>query len=298
MSRAEQQSRGRQAGGGSVAGPRRLRERVGDWIESPRIQGVIVALIVINAITLGLETSKTVMAVMGDALRVADRGILAVFAAEIALKLFGRGLGFFRSGWNLFDLVVVGIALVPATGSLSVLRSLRVLRVLRLVSAVRRLRMLVEALLQALPNIGWVAGLLLLVFYVFAVIGTKMFGDDFPEWFGTLGASFYTLFQIMTLESWSMGIARPVIEAHPYAWLYFVSFILTTAFTVLNLFIGIMVNAMQSAHWDEEEQLREAREAAARAEREEILNLLRGLNQRLERLEDSPQAQRPPASLD
>ncbi len=298
MSRAQQQGPVRQAAGEPVAGPGRLRKWVGDWIESSRVQGVIVALIVINAITLGLETSDTVMGVMGEALLVADQAILAVFVAEIALKLFGRGLVFFRNGWNLFDLVVVGIALLPATGSLSVLRSLRVLRVLRLLSAVRRLRMLVEALLQALPNIAWVAGLLLLVFYVFAVVGTKMFGDSFPDWFGTLGASFYTLFQIMTLESWSMGIARPVIEAHPYAWLYFVSFILTTAFTVLNLFIGIMVNAMQSAHWDEEEQLREAREAAARAEREEILNLLRGLNRRMERLEDAAPAQRPPASSD
>ncbi len=222
-----------------------LRARVGAWVTSRGVQRVIIALIVVNAITLGLETSSGVMARYGELLHLADRAILAVFVAEIAAKLFAFGWRFFRDPWNVFDFLVVGIALVPASGPLAVLRTLRVLRVLRLVSTVPRLRMIVEALLHAIPGIGAIAGLLLLIFYVGAVMATGLFGADFPEWFGSLGRSMYTLFQIMTLESWSMGIARPVMADYPYAWLFFVPFILIATFTMLNLFIAVIVNTMQ-----------------------------------------------------
>jgi len=185
------------------------------------------------------------MADYGDLLHVADRAILAVFVAEIAAKLFAFGWRFFRDPWNVFDFLVVGIALVPASGPLAVLRTLRVLRVLRLVSTVPRLRMVIEALLHAIPGIGAIAGLLLLIFYVSAVMATSLFSADFPDWFGHIGRSMYTLFQIMTLESWSMGIARPVMTEYPYAWAFFVPFILIATFTMLNLFIAVIVNTMQ-----------------------------------------------------
>jgi len=222
-----------------------LRERVGTWVTSPGVQRFIIALIVVNAVTLGLETSSAVMADYGDLLHVADRAILAVFVAEIAAKLFAFGWRFFRDPWNVFDFLVVGIALVPASGPLAVLRTLRVLRVLRLVSTVPRLRMVIEALLHAIPGIGAIAGLLLLIFYVSAVMATSLFSADFPDWFGHIGRSMYTLFQIMTLESWSMGIARPVMTEYPYAWAFFVPFILIATFTMLNLFIAVIVNTMQ-----------------------------------------------------
>ncbi len=227
------------------------RERVGAWIESDRIQGFIIALILINAVTLGLETSQSIMARHGDLLHALDRLILAVFVVEISLKLYAQGLGFFRRSWNLFDFTVVGLALIPASGPLAVLRALRVLRVLRLVSMVPRLRFVVEALLKALPGISSIGLLMLLLFYVFAVMSTGLFGERFPEWFGSIGASMYTLFQVMTLESWSMGIVRPVMEHYPYAWLFFVPFILVATFTMLNLFIGIIVDTMQTLHDDQ-----------------------------------------------
>src|SRR5690606_20701847 len=177
-----------------------------------------------------------------------NQGVLAVFVAELVIKLVAFGPRFFRSGWNVFDFLIVGIALVPASGPLQILRSLRILRVLRLLSTVQRLRMLVDSLLQALPGIGWTAALLLMMFYVFGVMGTELFGEQFPDWFGSLGKSAYTLFQIMTLESWSMGIARPVMETFPYAWAFFVPFILIATFTMLNLFIAVIVNAIQAEH--------------------------------------------------
>ncbi|MFN3544256.1 MAG: ion transporter [Thiobacillus sp.] len=224
------------------------RQALGAWIESRRVQNVIIALIVVNAVILGLETSPTVMAVAGPQLLALDKIILSVFVVEILIKLFAQGLGFFRRGWNVFDFLVVGIALVPASGPLAILRALRVLRVLRLLSMMPRLRLVVEALLHSLPGIGSIALLMVVIYYVAAVMATKLFGATHPDWFGSIWHSMYTLFQVMTLESWSMGIVRPVMESHPYAWLFFIPFILIATFTVLNLFIAIIVDAMQSMH--------------------------------------------------
>ena len=261
------------------------RGRLGRWIENGWPHYLILSLIVANAATLGLETSDAVVAEAGGWLRGFNAIVLAVFSVEILIKLVAFGPRFFRSGWNVMDFLVVAISLVPAAGPLSILRSLRILRVLRLLSTVRRLRQLTESLLSAIPSIGWITFMLGLVFYVFAVIGTELFGERIPDWFGNVGASMYTLFQVMTLESWSMGIARPVMEAYPHAWLYFVPFILISAFTILNLFIGIIVNSMQALHWEEEESRRQETEAKAHAEREEMLYLIRETAERLARIE-------------
>jgi voltage-gated sodium channel len=225
-----------------------LRQTLGAWVESSWVQNFIIGLIVINAIILGMETSPAIMAHIGPQLLALDSLILGVFVVEIGFKLIAQGPGFFRRGWNIFDFVVVGIALVPASGPLAILRALRILRVLRLLSMLPRLRFVVEALLHSLPGIGSIALLMVVVYYVAAVMATGLFGASHPEWFGSISHSMYTLFQIMTLESWSMGIVRPVMEDYPYAWLFFIPFILIATFTVLNLFIAIIVDAMQTMH--------------------------------------------------
>ncbi len=227
---------------------RTLRYRVGAWAESSRVSNFIVVLIVLNAITLGLETSTTAMAHFGDVLLAFDRLILGVFVAEITIKLFAFRWRFFREAWNVFDFLIVAIALVPASGPLAVMRVLRVLRVLRLLSLVPRLRFVVEALLRAIPGIASIGLLMLVLYYVFAVMATGLFGNTHPQWFGTIGRSMYTLFQIMTLESWSMGIVRPLMETQSYAWMFFIPFILIATFTILNLFIAIIVDTMQTMH--------------------------------------------------
>ena len=223
-------------------------------IERPLFQNVILALILVNAVTLGLETSPAVMAEYGAAIHRLDQALLTVFVIEIVLRLFVHRLRFFRDPWSVFDFLVVGIALLPATGQFSVLRALRVLRVLRILTIVPSMRRVVGALLGAVPGLLSIGLVLLLIYYVFAVIATNLFAAAFPEWFGTLGRSFYTLFQIMTLESWSMGISRPVMEQFPHAWLFFISFILIATFTMLNLFIAIIVNAMQTFSEDEHQE--------------------------------------------
>ena len=216
------------------------------WLDTPIFQRTILALIVINAVILGLETSSSVMQAAGRLILLVDKIILAVFVAELSLRLFVHRLAFWRDPWSVFDFAVVAIALVPATGPLAVLRALRVLRVLRMLTIVPSMRRVVGALLSAIPGLSSIALVLLLVFYVFGVIATHLFGALFPDWFGHLGRSLYTLFQVMTLESWSMGIARPVMEQAPWAWAFFIVFILFATFTMLNLFIAIIVNAMQT----------------------------------------------------
>ena len=225
-----------------------MRDRVEAFITNRRFEVVITALIIINAITLGLETSDAAMAAFGPVLLFIDRLVLWVFVVELVLRFYVYRTRFFHDPWRIFDFVIVGIALMPTTGNLSVLRALRILRVLRLVSMVPSLRRVVGGLIAALPGMGSITVLLALIFYVFSVVATKLYGDAFPEWFGTLPASAYSLFQIMTLESWSMGIVRPVMDAFPFAWAFFIPFILCTTFTVLNLFIGIIVSAMQAEH--------------------------------------------------
>lgn len=234
-----------------VSAPSGWRGQLRAFIEHRRVQQGIIALILINAVLLGLETSPAIMAAAGNVILAADRSILAIFVIEIALRLIVHGRRFWRDPWSIFDFAVVAIALIPASGPFAVLRALRVLRVLRLLTMVPSMRRVVGALLAAIPGLGSIAVVLLIIYYVFAVIATNLFAAAFPEWFGDLGRSLYTLFQIMTLESWSMGIARPVMEQYPYAWILFVLFILVATFTMLNLFIAIIVNAMQSFAEDE-----------------------------------------------
>lgn len=139
----------------------------------------------------------------------------------------------------------MAIALTPGAGVWAVLRSLRVLRVLRLLTAIPSLRKVVAAFIHSIPGLSGVMAVMAIFFYTTGVLATRLFGESHPQWFGSLGASLYTLFQVMTLESWSMGIVRPVMETHPWAFAFFVPFIIIATFTILNLFIGIIVSTMQ-----------------------------------------------------
>jgi voltage-gated sodium channel len=235
-----------------------LREAVRRRVEGPRVQRFIMFLIVINAVILGLETVPAAMTSFGTILLAVDQIILGVFVVEIALRIYAHRLAFFRDPWSIFDFAVVSIALVPASGPFAVLRALRILRVLRLLTLVPSMRRVVGALLASIPGLSSIALVLLLIYYVFAVIATKLFGENFPQWFGSIGESLYSLFQIMTLESWSMGIVRPVMVEHPNAWIFFIVFILIATFTMLNLFIAIIVNAMQTFTEQENQMRRDA----------------------------------------
>lgn len=224
------------------------RDAVGRFMESKFVGHFIIAVILLNAVILGLDTSPAITAQYGAALITADKICLGIFIVELLLKLFAQGVKFFTKPWNIFDTLIVGIALMPGSGSLAVLRALRVVRVFRLISVMPKLRFVVEALMSAVPGMLSIGALLAVVFYVSGVMAATLFGETFPQWFGGLPASLYTLFQIMTLESWSMGIVRPVMEKHWWAPAFFVPFILLSSFTVLNLFIAVIVDSMQTIH--------------------------------------------------
>ena len=224
-----------------------MRGKVRDLVESSIFRNTIMVIIIFNAATLGLGTSDRISANYGTLLSVIDRVVLTIFIIEVLLKFFAYRLKFFRSAWNIFDLAIVSIGLMPQSEGLSALRGLRAIRAMRLMTAFPQMRAVVQALLDALPGMGAVVIMLLIVFYVFGVMATIMYGNAFDEWFGTVGRSVYSLFQIMTLGSWSMGIVRPVMKEYPQAWSFFVPFIIITAFSVLNLFIGLLVNTMQAA---------------------------------------------------
>lgn len=250
-----------------------VRAKLADIVESHRFVNIIAALILLNAFTLGLETSDTVMSQYAGIIRTLDMAILLVFVVEITLKLFLYGPSFFRQGWNVFDFLVVGVALIPASGPYSVLRAFRVLRVLRLMSVVPQMRRVITALFLSIPGMASIIGVLTIIFYVAAVLATQIFGDhpsqEMHDLFGTIGDSMFTLFKIMTLEGWN-DIADTTIAAFPWAWIYFVIFIVVTSFAVLNLFIGIIVDAM---HIVQEEDLKGERTLAQNAAHKDSLAL-------------------------
>ncbi len=260
------------------------RRQLGDLLGALPVEKFLIALILVNALILGLETFPSIMASYGWLLKTLDKLILLIFVVEIGLRIVAHGPRFFRDAWSVFDFVVVAIALIPASGPLAVLRTLRVLRVLRILTLMPSMRRVVGGLVSAIPGLGSVVMLMVLIFYVASVIATGLFGENFPDWFGTLGQSGYTLFQVMTLESWSMGIARPVLEAHPLAWIFFVLFILITSFTMLNLFIAVIIDATQSEANSETNQHVDEQHDLTRAELAELRGEIAAMRQLLERL--------------
>jgi len=267
-----------------------VRAKAARLVLTPLFQRVVISLIVLNAITLGLETSASVMAVAGDALQALDAILLYLFSAELLLRIYAFRGRFFRDPWGIFDFAVVAIAWMPASGPLSVLRALRVLRVLRLVSVVPSLRNVVEAMLGALPGMGSIVLLMALIFYVFAVMATKLFGAEMDEQFGSLGASLFTLFQLMTLDDWA-NIVKPAMELQPYALVFFMPFIVVSTFVVLNLFIGVIVESIQTLRDDrgaDKIAAEDAAKSAARADMRALIQEVRALRGEVAALRAQP----------
>ncbi|NUT34257.1 MAG: ion transporter [Hamadaea sp.] len=267
-----------------VGGPQlNVREKLRRVVESRAFQHTITVVILLNAISLGCETSPWLTERYATVLHVVDVGALAIFVVELALRLFVYRLGFFRDPWNVFDLAIVSVALLPASAAFSVLRAMRILRVLRLVSVVPSMRRVVSALLTALPGMVSIAALLVLVLYVAGVMATKLFSRTAPEYFGNLGESVFTLFQIMTGDGWS-EVARQIMARQPLAWIFFIAFLVVSAFTVLNLFIAVAVSAMEAEHRAEEEGQVAAGRLTATVRNSDVLEEVRALRAELREL--------------
>lgn len=222
-----------------------FRTKLQALIETKAWNYSIISVILFNSALLGLGTSSELKESFGSLINALDALCLAIFTAELALRLACYRLEFFTNSerwWNIFDFLIVAVSLFAM--QYSVLRTLRILRILRLISSVPAMRVVIDAVLRTIPAMLSISALLSIFYYVYGVLCVEFFGQKFPEWFGTLPKALYTLFQIMTLESWSMGIVRPVMEVYPYAWLVFVSYIVIVGMIALNLIVGVIVNSL------------------------------------------------------
>jgi len=213
-------------------------------VNSRWFQGAVLVLIIINAVILGAETFASVDAAIGPMLRLVDRVILYIFVGEIILRILAEHGAYFRKGWNIFDFVIVLTSLLAATSGLAALRAFRVLRILRVITVIPRMRVVVSALLDAIPGIASVGVVMALIIYVFAVIAANLYGPQHPALFGDVFTAMYTLFQVMTLEGWP-DIAGAVAATHPHSWVFFITFVLIGTFTMLNLFVAIVVRVVE-----------------------------------------------------
>ncbi len=273
-----------------------LRARAARLVLSPLFQRVVIGLILFNAVTLGLETSESVMEAWGDVLHAIDTALLVLFTMELAIRIYAFRGRFFRDPWGLFDFVIVAISWMPDSGPLAVLRALRVLRVLRLVSIVPSLRNVVEAMLGALPGMGSIVLLMLLIYYVFAVMAVKLFAEAMPEQFGDLGTAALTLFQLMAMDDFG-NVVRQAMEHKPLAWLFFLPFTILATFVVLNLFIGVIVDSIQTlreqrggAEAASAQLAAEAARSDAHLDAQAVLAELRALRAEVQALRDQRQA--------
>ena len=268
-------------------------------VDSSVFQGIILFVIVFNSVIMGIETIRNLSDSAVSTLATINMVCLIIFIVEIVVKLLAYGLDYFKDPWNWFDVIIVGVSMASGLAFMSAFRAMRVLRVLKslkalrgtkLIGHVRKLQIIIDAIVKSIPSIGWTGVLLLLIYYIFALIGVNLFGEAFPDWFGTIGKAMYTLFQVMTLESWSMGISRPVMAEFSYAWAYFVPFVLLSSVVVMNVVVGIVVNAISevAAASAEEEKAEQAEDKAeASPTNDELITEIRSLREHLDRLEKS-----------
>ena len=277
-------------------------------IASRWFQNFILAMILFAGALVGLETIKTVVHEYGTLLKLFDQIVLLIFTVEIALKILAEGYKpwrFFKDGWNIFDFLIIGICLLPWQAPfLAVLRLVRILRVLRLVSVLPRLQLLVGALLKSLPSIGYVALLLSILFYIYAVLGVFLWGENDPERFGSLPIAFLTLFQCVTMEGWADIMHTQMWGCGQYvqagtnglciasrgmpivAPIYFISFIIMGTMIILNLFIGVMMNSLQEMQQEKEEFLKAQEVAKESPLQHELSDLIQQSHLISKRLED------------
>lgn len=250
----------------------------------------IIAIILLNAVILGLETSPDMVKNYGDVLMAGSDIILLLFIIEAAFKMLAVwpriGL-YFKDGWNVFDFSVIVFSLLPATGELAmVARLARLLRVMRLISTIPELRLIVTTLIRSLPGMGHVILLMGVVFYMYAVAGYHLFSAHDPQLWGSLGTSLLTLFRVVTLEDWT-DVMYTAMELNSYSWIYFVSFVVMGTFVIINLFIAVVLNNLDEA---KQERLKELEQPVSR---DEILDELRTTRQALARLQDKMERHQP-----
>ena len=254
-----------------------LKDKLRVFIEHKYTNNFILAVIIYNSIALGLLTYPSVCNRIGDFLLHTCFACVIIFTIEMFIKLYVYRGNFFKDGWNNFDFILVAMSWIPTGGVFSSFRAFRVLRALRtlrLVTRLQKLRLIVQAIIDSVPNVFWACLLLLLIFYIFAIMGTTLYAERFPEFFGTIGKTMATLFQMVTLDDWAAGIARPICAENPFGWIYFITFILISSFIVMNVIVGVIVNAIGEIS-EKSKLMRERKSRKSKSELERELGKLR-----------------------
>ena len=243
----------------------------------------IIVIIILNALLLGLGTSPAIEEQYGNWIQVLYEVALAIFVLEALLKMVAsspRVVGYFRDGWNVFDFLVVALALIPVTGQFATIaRLVRLLRVMRLVSTIKDLRVIVTALVSSIPSVGHVIMLMGIIVYIYAIIGIHLFSEHDPEHWRNVGIAVLTLFNIITFDGWT-DVMFTAMDLNPLAWVYFVSFVVVGTFVVINLFIAIIIDKMGDA------KLERILDQENPVSREELLQELRATKESLQKLEE------------
>lgn len=258
-----------------------VRKTLKSFIEHPQVNFVILFVIIINSIVLGMETSPIFTQRYGTLLQFVDFGFTLFFISELTIKIAAYGKDFFRSSWNLFDFFIIVFTALPFGGNISVLRAFRILRALRIMSLVPKLQLVIRGFFDSLWGLLSVGTVLILLLYVSAVLATILYGKSFPQFFGSFSQSLFSMFQITTLEGWP-DIVRNIMKVDPYAWLFFIPFIIITTFSVFNLLIGIIVNSMQKVHEEDQEQTLAEIKEITQDEKLQLLNEFQNLSNKLE----------------
>ncbi len=262
--------------------------------DSSRFQLFILGVIVANAVVLGLETYDSIDSEYGGFLEALNDAFLGIFVIEIAIRIAAHGRrpqDYFKSGWNVFDFVVIGGALLPGLRqNATILRLLRLLRIVRVVSIFPDLRLLIRGMATSLPPIGSMAMLTSLLIYIYGILGWILFAETDPEHWNDIGEAMLSLFVVLTLESWP-DIMGSVIDAHPWAWIYFVSYVLIASFLLINMVIAILINSLEEVRTMEaiDERLnrrRDEREADGELDGKAAAERLTRIREALDELEE------------
>jgi voltage-gated sodium channel len=253
-------------------------------VDSQRFQMFISGVIVANAIVLGIETYQTPGTPSFERLAQLNEVFYIIFLIELILRMvsyFPRPLNFFRSGWNIFDFIVIGAALVPAIrAQAEVLRLLRLARIVRLLRFLPNARMLIATMGKALPSVLSMVVLVILILFIYGMVGFVLFGEEIPKEWGNIGSAMMTLFILLTLENFPTYLDQAQ-EVSPFASVFFLSYVLIAAFVVLNLVLGIVVGSMEEAREEEEARLRKEEED----EHTSLVELVIGLRKQLDLVE-------------
>lgn len=227
---------------------REFQDRFEKLRANKAFESIVILIIVVSALLIGAKTYEESNR-FEQVILWLDWAVTIFFLVEILIRLAAEKhiIDFFKKGWNVFDFIVVTASLIPMDYTEMVLlaRLLRVFRVLRLISMIPELRILLSALLKALPRMGYVALLMFIIFYIYGAVGSFIFHDVDEKLWGNIALAMLTLFQVATFESWATAVLYPTMEHYPYSWIYFISFIFLNAFIFLNMMIGIVLDVMQ-----------------------------------------------------